>query len=149
MNKLQDLEYEISENNDLFISALIETWLNNLHDNSIFDFCRNFQIYKSDHENCLHGGVMIFINSSISSIKFFSKSFQGYIEILGIKSFINKLPLYFIIIYRSPNSYLIDDECVNFLINQNFDNDIILVGDFNLPGLFGDTKKYYSSQYDL
>ncbi|MCG8430647.1 MAG: hypothetical protein MJA29_05710 [Candidatus Omnitrophica bacterium] len=93
---------------------------------------------------------MVLINNLVSSIKIFSKSILGFIEILGIKLFTNGHPLYFITIYRSPlSSYMADEECVHFIKNYNFDSDIVLVGDFNLPGLFGDTSKNYSSQYDL
>ncbi|MCG8431713.1 MAG: hypothetical protein MJA29_11125 [Candidatus Omnitrophica bacterium] len=149
LNKLSDLEYELSLNNNYIIIAVTETWFKPGVDNSILNFAKNYQIYRTDRSDRLHGGVMLMVNSSIISVKLYSKCFYGYIELLVVKLIIIRQILIFILIYRSPTSpNLANQECIDFIRNLNFGTNVLITGDFNMPGLYGGDSEVYSLQFE-
>ena len=141
-NKFDDLEFELEVNNSLKIVSIVETWLTSEYDDACLSFCKNYQIFRLDRIIRLHGGVMFLIHKSIPAIKIFGICFEGYIEVLCLKLIIHNKKFYFLTVYRSPNtSQTADVPFIQYMSSRCWDMDLIVAGDFNLPGLF--TKNFH------
>ena len=137
-NKLDDLDFELSNSTvTLDIITITETWLTPLFEVSVFNFCSDYQIFRKDRNVRSHGGCAALIHKSILANFVSSYCFEGYIEVLCLKLKIRSQKLLLFVVYRSPSApQTADDSLIGLFESFTFDSDVLITGDFNLPGLY-------------
>jgi hypothetical protein len=131
-----------SQNCSYDVICLTETWLNSsFYNNELF--CNKFDIYRKDrhdsHESVVGGGVLIAVNNNLAS-NIFNIPCSNEIELLCVKISFGKSSVFVINLYLPPNS---NDKIYKTVINAldyvleflEGNDEIIIVGDFNLPGV--------------
>jgi hypothetical protein len=116
---------------------ITETWLTPDIDDSCLSFCPDYQIFRQDRANRIHGGCLVLIHNSISANLYCSHCFEGYIEVIVLKVRFLKQSFFLITVYRSPSSpKSADESLISLLNNLPANRDYLVTGDFNLPDLF-------------
>jgi hypothetical protein len=155
-NKTDDLEALLAEESDPFDGVfLTETHLNADDPDEIFNQFRNYNVFRSDRVERQDGGVAALVRHGLNTEVISQSSFEGYSETLWIKV----ESVLFGVVYRTPSASLGDPQ--GFSYNKNLLKDIskhcdrgddtVLVGDFNLPGLYpvvGRPKRAYVKMYN-
>lgn len=129
------------------ILALSETWLDSNIENSEIVH-ENYVLFRSDRDKAATnrsrgGGVMLAVRSSLNAVNLNLKnsSFRelSFIDIVGVKIVLNHYHFYVFALYIPPNmssdfyNSVFDTFCaLNFIYNS----DIIIIGDFNMPGYY-------------
>ena len=126
----------LTENNYDCI-CLTETWLNGDHSNSDY-FTRNYNVFRSDRTTLSRGGgALIAIKDSYNVLRRSDLEYQN--EDVWVEIKLNSQERLLLgCIYFSRNITLsVYQTFINKLNNQlkNFHGDIIILGDFNLPGV--------------
>lgn len=127
------------------IIALTETWLyTDIASSEYFD--NFYNVYRCDRcpittGRQRGGGVLLAVRTDISSKLIVLPVADLDVEQICVQvNFINKRSIYFIVSYIPPNSSLDLYEKhlknINFIVeNLNFDNEIVVLGDFNLGNI--------------
>ena len=150
-NKLDDLQLLLSSNPTGFPDFIFvtETWFTSDFDSAILPFASDYQIYRSDRIGRGHGGCAAMIHNRFVSQKFFSTSFLGFIELLRLKVSVKGHKLDLVLVYRSPASTIVADQALlDYLTALDLENDLITIGDFNLPLLMSADPDAISVSYD-
>jgi hypothetical protein len=150
-NKIDDLEAFLVEEDGrkerldaLFVT---ETFLSS-DTNSMFNRFSDFVVHRADRIGRGHGGVAILVRKNLNVEVVGSFCFDGLTEILWVK--INSV--LFGCVYRSPGATAAVDKSLleNISLFGERDEDLVLLGDFNLPGLFpviGQPKERFADFY--
>lgn len=135
VNKIQELKlYAISASPDII--AITETWTHQNISNQylqIPDYALVSRHDRQDTENGRGGGILIYVKSSINACETtIPSNFNQHASIDIVSP--NSSPISLYVIYRSPNSNATNnDEMVEIL--KSIRNPVIVVGDFNYPGI--------------
>lgn len=149
-NKLVELEMEINANPDVLVFMITETWLSEAVPNSLFTFCQDFYIIRCDRNVKQHGGVLLLVHRSVSIMPVFDRCFDGFIEALCIKLTYKRKSFLVAVVYRSPLSTALTDVAfVEHMENASMNLDVLMCGDFNLPGLYSNNREHHSATDDL
>jgi hypothetical protein len=139
-NKFDDLRTHIALRQEVGIFCISETWLNDSHEKALFYGCQSYEIFRSDRDanQRLHGGVAALVRPNLHPKILESNCFNGDCECLWLR--VDSGPSHVVlgIIYRRPDSTAKSDKDLIKKIKAYAEQpeDVILVGDFNLPALF-------------
>lgn len=134
INNFAEIETNINENIDFI--CLVETHLKSEDENALIEI-NNFNIFRCDSESRHTGGVMFYVRQSWKTdiIRCIAVNLDIWMLVIRVKKDNNTF--YLGGIYRSPRYMGINNEFYdkfNNLIEDVYelDNDIILMGDFNI-----------------
>ena len=138
VNKMNLLDEEIKKH-ELKIVSVTETWGKEEIKASHFSI-KDFNMYRNDRKNKAGGGTILYVSSDIEQRScrplntggYKSSSWCWLVEKVGKKILVGS-------IYRSTDSSPENDELLLKKIEQAYeiagDNRLLLLGDFNLPGI--------------
>ena len=138
VNKMYLLDEEIKKH-ELKIVSVTETWGKEEIKDSHFSI-KDFNMYRNDRKNKVGGGTILYVSSDIEQRScrplntggYKSSSWCWIVEKGGKKVLVGS-------IYRSTDSSPENDELLLKKIEQAYeiagDNRLLLLGDFNLPGI--------------
>jgi hypothetical protein len=146
------LEAVLAEENEPFdVVFLTETHLSSDDPDELFTRFKNFNVFRSDRVGREDGGVAAMVRNGLNTEIISQSSFDGFCEVLWIKI----ETVLFGVVYRTPSTNLRDkyNEDLRKDISKHCDrgDDTVLVGDFNLPGLYpvvGQPKRAYAKLYN-
>ena len=132
-SKINFLE-ELCDSNSIFI-ALTESHLNSSIEDSEIQI-NNFNVTRCDRKDRKGGGVVLYVKSSFTTRALLSYC-NTVCEVLIVE--VVKPHMFVVLIYRPPDASLsnflhITNRIETTLLDNNASaNDILLLGDFNLP----------------
>jgi hypothetical protein len=140
LNKFSDLSAFINCHEDLDAIFISETWLkcDKQQPNSLFPSLGKYNIFRSNRILRGHGGVAALIRPELNPVELEAVSFRGLCECLWISISNKSSKITLGLIYRSQSSDEQSDKSLLESIEKysKLKSDLVLVGDFNLPGAF-------------
>ena len=138
-NKLDDLSFvltsDLEKSPDIVI--ITETWLSPNIADSTLNCANGYQIFRSDRVDRYHGGCAVLLRCGIIAKCISCQCFNGFTELLSLKLTWKGQSILLIVVYRSPSALrLADDSLIEHLLSYQVSLEVLVVGDFNLPGLY-------------
>lgn len=141
--KLNDFKDNCASSN-FNIIALTETWLNDSVYNAEIIEVNNFTVFRSDRNfqetNSKKGGGVLLAFNNIYNVQLITSSssstFNPWIDFLFVKLTFNAHSFYILLLYIPPQCSTSDyakffDEIT--YLNHIFENNLLILGDFNIP----------------
>ena len=139
-NAVQLLGLDIKEH-CIHMAVVTETWFTSKHDDNCL-LIPNYTLYRRDRLKRKGGGVCAYIRNDIKCGVLHYDNCDDRIEILWLKCYFNCHVYYVACCYHPPNPYyeaklFVDalfngiERCIGVFGNNNSDEYIILLGDFN------------------
>jgi hypothetical protein len=137
-NKFDDLAAFIGSHSEFSLFAISETHLTSDHQDTLFRNLGDLQILRSDRSTRTHGGVTVLAKPELNPQLIRAASFNGFCEVLWIQISVNAQQMKVGVVYRSPSSSAEADNALRKELSDELKSDqhVVLVGDFNLPGLY-------------
>ena len=136
----------IGDNNDII--CITETWINDEITDAMLCLNSDFAVYRKDRRGRAGGGVCVFVKRKLKAVSVRLDALFDSVELVAIDYGKRDAKTRLICVYKPPNLTAESDSLLYGALESlcsNFKGTLLVVGDFNLPGIIWPLGQFVSN----